>query len=48
MDTGIDRSVVQFVFADGSAHSLSTSTPYEVLEALSTRDGGETFNAGDF
>jgi prepilin-type processing-associated H-X9-DG protein len=40
--------VVQFAFADGSVHALSTSTKYEVLEALATRDGGETINAGDF
>jgi prepilin-type N-terminal cleavage/methylation domain-containing protein len=41
-------NVVQFVFADASVHPLSTSTRYEVLEALSTRDGGETINAGDY
>jgi len=41
-------NVVQFAFADGSVHPLSTSTAFDVLEALATRDGGETINAGDY
>jgi prepilin-type N-terminal cleavage/methylation domain-containing protein len=42
------RTVVQFAFADGSAHALSINTAYKVLEALATRDGGEAINSGDF
>jgi hypothetical protein len=38
--------VVQFVFADGSVHALSTGVDVTVLQALATRDGGET--VGDY
>jgi prepilin-type processing-associated H-X9-DG protein len=40
--------VAQFLFADGSVHSISTATGLPLLQALSTRDGGEVVNAGDF
>lgn len=35
-------AIVQFVFADGSVHGISTSTDVQVLQALATRAGGET------
>jgi prepilin-type N-terminal cleavage/methylation domain-containing protein/prepilin-type processing-associated H-X9-DG protein len=40
--------VAMFLFADGSVRSLNISTPLSVLQALCTRDGGETVNSGDF
>jgi prepilin-type N-terminal cleavage/methylation domain-containing protein/prepilin-type processing-associated H-X9-DG protein len=36
------RGSCHFVFADGSVQSLSTTTDVAVLQALATRDGGET------
>jgi prepilin-type N-terminal cleavage/methylation domain-containing protein len=36
------HGVVQFVFADGSVHALSTTLNVEVLQALATRAGGES------
>jgi prepilin-type N-terminal cleavage/methylation domain-containing protein/prepilin-type processing-associated H-X9-DG protein len=40
--------VAMFVFADGSVHPISTGISLQLLQALSTRDGGEVVNAGDF
>jgi prepilin-type N-terminal cleavage/methylation domain-containing protein/prepilin-type processing-associated H-X9-DG protein len=40
--------VAMFLFADGSVHSITTATPLSVLQALSTRDGDEVVNSGDF
>lgn len=40
------KQVVQFVFADGSVHSLGVKTPIQLLQALATRAGGET--VGEF
>jgi prepilin-type N-terminal cleavage/methylation domain-containing protein len=40
------RDLVQFVFADGSVHALSSSVDITVLQALATRAGGET--VGDY
>jgi prepilin-type processing-associated H-X9-DG protein len=40
--------VAIFLFADGSVHLLPTSVSLRVLQALATRDGGETVNAADF
>jgi prepilin-type processing-associated H-X9-DG protein len=40
--------VVQFVFADGSVHALSTGVRVPVLQALATRGGDEPISAGDF
>jgi hypothetical protein len=37
-----------FLFADGSVHSITTSLSLPTFQALSTRDGGEVVNAGDF
>jgi prepilin-type N-terminal cleavage/methylation domain-containing protein len=37
-----------FLFADGSVHALPTSVSLSVLQALATRDGGETVNMTDF
>jgi prepilin-type N-terminal cleavage/methylation domain-containing protein/prepilin-type processing-associated H-X9-DG protein len=37
-----------FAFADGSVRFLSDSTPRPMLQALSTRAGGEVVSAGDF
>jgi prepilin-type processing-associated H-X9-DG protein len=36
------QGVVQFVFADGSVHPLSTLVNVEVLQALATRAGNES------
>ncbi|MFL5340757.1 MAG: DUF1559 domain-containing protein [Gemmataceae bacterium] len=38
--------VVQFVFADGSVHALSSAMSVATLHALATRDGGEVINEG--
>lgn len=40
--------VAMFLFVDGSVHSISTALSLQTLQALSTRDGGEVVNAGDF
>lgn len=40
--------VVQFLFADGSAHALSTATDLAVLQGLATINGGEVVDAGGF
>ncbi len=38
----------QFLYADGSVHSLATHIDLTVLQALSTRSGGEVVNDVDF
>jgi prepilin-type processing-associated H-X9-DG protein len=38
-------AVVNFAFADGSVHALTTGTAVDVLRALSTRAGGEVVSA---
>lgn len=38
----------QFLFADGSVHSLSFFTSLSVWAAIGTRSGGETITASDF
>jgi hypothetical protein len=40
--------VALFLFVDGSVHSITTTLSLQTLQALSTRDGGEVVNAGDF
>jgi prepilin-type processing-associated H-X9-DG protein len=40
--------VAQFLFADGSVHPIPITTALPVLQALSTRDGGEVVDAGAF
>jgi prepilin-type N-terminal cleavage/methylation domain-containing protein len=40
--------VVQFVFADGSVHALSTKTNLVVLQALATRAGSEAIGGYDY
>ncbi len=40
--------VVQFLFVDGSAKGISSSTPVDVLHALATRAGGEVVSGGDY
>jgi prepilin-type N-terminal cleavage/methylation domain-containing protein len=40
--------VGMFLFADGSVHSITTALSLSTFQALSTRDGGEVVNAGDF
>jgi prepilin-type N-terminal cleavage/methylation domain-containing protein len=40
--------VVQFVFADGSVHSLSQGVNVTVLQALATRAGGEPVSGSDY
>ncbi len=41
-------AVAQFLFADGSVHSMNISVGLSVLQALSTRNGGEAVNSGDY
>jgi hypothetical protein len=41
-------SIVQFVFADASVHSISENVSYPVLQALATRAGGEAVSADDY
>jgi prepilin-type N-terminal cleavage/methylation domain-containing protein/prepilin-type processing-associated H-X9-DG protein len=40
--------LVQFVFADGSVHPLSSAVDVNVLRALATRAGGEPLGGGEF
>jgi prepilin-type N-terminal cleavage/methylation domain-containing protein/prepilin-type processing-associated H-X9-DG protein len=40
--------VIQFAFADGSVHSLSTSTDYTILQALASRAGQEVISGSDY
>jgi prepilin-type N-terminal cleavage/methylation domain-containing protein/prepilin-type processing-associated H-X9-DG protein len=40
--------VAMFLFVDGSVHAITTALSLQTLQALSTRDGGEVVNAGDF
>ena len=40
--------VVNFLFADGSAHALSTATDLTVLQALATISGGEVVDESGF
>jgi prepilin-type N-terminal cleavage/methylation domain-containing protein/prepilin-type processing-associated H-X9-DG protein len=40
--------LVQFVFADGSVHPLSSAVDVAVVRALSTRAGGEPLGGGEF
>jgi prepilin-type N-terminal cleavage/methylation domain-containing protein/prepilin-type processing-associated H-X9-DG protein len=40
--------VVQFLFADGSVHALSTRLDVTVLQGLATRFGGEAIPTADF
>jgi len=40
--------VGMFLFADGSVRPLSEGVRLAVLQALATRNGGETLNSGDF
>jgi prepilin-type N-terminal cleavage/methylation domain-containing protein/prepilin-type processing-associated H-X9-DG protein len=42
------RGLVQFAFADGSVHALSSEVAIPVLQALATRAGGEPVSAGDW
>jgi prepilin-type N-terminal cleavage/methylation domain-containing protein len=42
------NGVVQFVFGDGSVHALSTGVSLPVLQALATRNGGESIGASDY
>jgi prepilin-type N-terminal cleavage/methylation domain-containing protein len=42
------RYLVQFVFADGSVHPISSATDLTVLQALATRAGGEPLGGGEF
>jgi prepilin-type N-terminal cleavage/methylation domain-containing protein/prepilin-type processing-associated H-X9-DG protein len=41
-------AVINFLFCDGSAHSLSLSVDVTVLEALATRAGGEVVSGADY
>lgn len=40
--------VVQFVFADGSVHAISTTAPVPILQALATRAGAEVVEGSEF
>jgi prepilin-type N-terminal cleavage/methylation domain-containing protein/prepilin-type processing-associated H-X9-DG protein len=37
---------LQFAFADGSVHSLSTTTALQILQSMATRNGGEVVSEG--
>jgi prepilin-type processing-associated H-X9-DG protein len=37
-----------FLFADGSVRAVRTRIKLDVLQALATRDGGETIDPNDF
>jgi prepilin-type N-terminal cleavage/methylation domain-containing protein len=41
-------TVSHFLFADGSVHPLAFNTTIDVLQALATRDGGETIPANEY
>jgi prepilin-type N-terminal cleavage/methylation domain-containing protein len=41
-------TVVQFVFADGAVHAMSTSTDLAVLQALATRAGDEVIDGSTY
>ena len=41
------RSFNNFLYADGSVHAVPITTSVEVLQALATRDGGETLTLDD-
>ena len=40
--------LVQFVFADGAVHPLTSSLDPAIFQALATRDGGEPIGGGEF
>jgi prepilin-type N-terminal cleavage/methylation domain-containing protein len=42
------RTLVQFVFADGSVHPISSAVDLAVVQALATREGGEPLGGGEF
>jgi prepilin-type N-terminal cleavage/methylation domain-containing protein/prepilin-type processing-associated H-X9-DG protein len=42
------RNLVQFLFADGSVHGLSTGVDNSVLLALATRSGGEIISESEY
>jgi prepilin-type N-terminal cleavage/methylation domain-containing protein len=42
------RNLVQFLFADGAVHGLSTGVDNSVLLALATRAGGEVISESDY
>jgi prepilin-type processing-associated H-X9-DG protein len=41
-------AVINFLFCDGSAHTLSLAVDVAVLEALATRAGGEVVSGADY
>ncbi|HEY3391640.1 MAG TPA: DUF1559 domain-containing protein, partial [Lacipirellulaceae bacterium] len=41
-------NIVQFVYADGSVHSIPKEVTWQVLDALSTIQGGETQDISQF
>jgi prepilin-type N-terminal cleavage/methylation domain-containing protein/prepilin-type processing-associated H-X9-DG protein len=44
----LHTGVATFLFADGSVHAINIALTLSVLQALSTRDGGEVVNGSDF